>query len=150
MGKRITLKSEFQALTTGYAEVLDKLKSSNLTNEERMINSVKLNVIKCICDFIDCIRLRSEKHEVFLDLCLGFGNCTNAQAKRLGYSRAESLRFAKSQFRMLLEDSVFNSEKFTSLIQSNSVNEVLEVLQWYQVCVFDNVELLRPIGRGGK
>jgi hypothetical protein len=136
--------NEFRALVEGFVQIEARSNSLILTDEERTLCELKVVTIEAIFTVLNLLEQRSEKQKILLNLCLKGGRCSSKDATDK-YKSVDSMRSARNQFRFLLASTLFRSDKVATLIQSNSLHEVEEVLDWYMVNVLENTELKRHL-----
>jgi len=136
MGKAEPLVAkEYRALIECYSKLEGKLRSPNLTDEERAMCQLRALTIEGIFDALDLIGNKSEKQKLLLSLCLSGIRCSkfdiSTEEVSKKYKSVDSIRGARNQLKYLLAATLFKPDKVTALIQSNSLQELEELVLWY-------------------
>ncbi|MDU5141846.1 MAG: hypothetical protein E6230_06675 [Paenibacillus dendritiformis] len=143
MGKNEPLiVNELKALIDGYSKFQALLKIKRLNEAERNLYQTKILLIEGIFIALKHLEEKSDKQKLLLRLCLENRKCSQRDADG-NFKSVDSLRAAKNQFRFFLASTLFRSDKVALLLQSNSLEEMETVIDWYKKNVFDNPELIR-------
>jgi len=145
---RSQIATDFKTLCEAVQKISDQLSSPNLTEYARQLLELKLIAIKVVFDIIDTLK-ESERLKVLIGICLTNGKCSSDKAESSGFRSIGHMRYARNDLTFILSKTVLDTGIVHLLLQTQSIEEVQEIINWYQSNVLVDDKLLGFIKRYG-
>lgn len=145
---RSQIATDFKTLCEAVPQINAQLSSPNLTEYARQLLHLKLTAIKVVFSIIEAFQ-QSERLKVLLGICLTDGKCSSDKAKHSGFRSIGHMRYARNDLSFILTKTVLDTGIIKLLLQSQSIEEVQEIIDWYKTNVHKDVKLRSFIKRYG-
>jgi hypothetical protein len=145
---RSQLATDFMELCEAIQVISDQLSSPNLTDYARQLLDLKLIALKGVIDTIKTLH-ESKRLKVLVGICLTDGKCSSKTAEHLGFRSIGHMRYARNDLSFILSQTVLDTGIIHLLLQTQSIEEVREIINWYQSNVLVDDKFLGFIKRYG-
>lgn len=145
---RSQIATDFKALCEAVPQISVQLSSLNLTEYARELLRLKLKALQGVIDTIKTLH-ESKRLKFLVGICLTDGKCSSKTAERLGFRSIGHMRYARNDLSFILSKTVLDTGIIHLLLQTQSIEEVEEIINWYKTNIPKDVKLRSFIKRYG-